>query len=131
MEKATVLIVDDDPDITEAMKVVLEHKNYAVNSAGNIEQAMESLKENRPNVIILDVMMDTPQDGFILSRQLKQNESYKDIPILMLTSVKDKMGIDFESAAGDESWLPVEEYLTKPVKPDVLLKKVESLLKKQ
>ena len=130
MGKAAILIVDDDPDITEAMKVVLEHKNYAVNNAGSIEQAMESLKENRPDVIILDVMMDTPQDGFILSRQLKQDENYKDIPILMLTSVKDKMGIDFESAAGDESWLPVDEYLAKPVKPDVLLKKVESLLKK-
>ncbi len=130
MEKATVLIVDDDPDITEAMKVVLEHKNYAVSSAGSIDEAMESLKENRPNVIILDVMMDTPQDGFILSRQLKQDENYKGIPILMLTSVKDRMGIDFESAAGDESWLPVDEYLAKPVKPDVLLKKVESLLKK-
>jgi DNA-binding response OmpR family regulator len=130
MEKATVLIVDDDPDITEAMKVVLEHKNYTVDSAGGIEQAMESLKQNRPDLIILDVMMETPQDGFILSRQLKQDENYKNIPILMLTSVKDKMGIDFESAAGDESWLPVDEYLPKPVKPDVLLQKVESLLKK-
>jgi DNA-binding response OmpR family regulator len=130
MGKAKVLIIDDDPDITEAMKVVLEHKDYAVNSADGIDQAMESLKANRPDVIILDVMMDTPQDGFVLSRQLKQDEKYKDIPILMLTSVKDKMGIDFESVAGDETWLPVDEYLAKPVKPDVLLKKVEGLLKK-
>jgi DNA-binding response OmpR family regulator len=129
MEKAKILIIDDDPDITEAMKVVLEHKNYAVDSADGIEQAMESLKENRPDLIILDVMMETPHDGFTLSRQLKEDENYRDIPILMLTSVKDKMGIDFESAAGDESWLPVDEYLAKPVKPDVLLKKVEGLLK--
>ena len=131
MEKAKVLIIDDDPDITEAMKVVLEHKDYAVSSAGGIDQAMESLKAERPDVIILDVMMETPHDGFTLSRQLKDDENYRDIPILMLTSVKDKMGIDFESAAGDESWLPVDEYLAKPVKPDVLLKKVEGLLKKQ
>ena len=130
MEKATVLIVDDDPDITEAMKVVLEYKNYAVNSAASVEQAMESLKNNCPDVMILDVMMESPQDGFILARQLKQDEKYKNIPILMLTSVQDKMGIDFKSAAGDETWLPVEEYLSKPVKPDVLLKKVEGLLKK-
>ena len=130
MGKATILIVDDDPDITEAMKVVLENKDYVVKSAGNVEQAMESLKESRPDVIILDVMMDTPQDGFVLSRQLKQDENYKEIPILMLTAVKEKMGIDFKSAAGDESWLPVEDYLSKPVKPDVLLEKVESLLKK-
>ena len=129
MEKAKILIIDDDPDITEAMKVVLEHKNYAVDSAGGIEQAMESLKESRPDLIILDVMMETPHDGFTLSRQLKEDENYRDIPILMLTSVKDKIGIDFESAAGDESWLPVDESLAKPVKPDVLLKKVEDLLK--
>ncbi|MBN1973881.1 MAG: response regulator [Sedimentisphaerales bacterium] len=130
MEKATVLIVDDDPDITEAMKVVLEHKNYAVNSAGSVEQAMDSLRKKRPDVMILDVMMETPHDGFILARQLKQDDRYKDIPILMLTGVQDKMGIDFESAAGDETWLPVDGYLAKPVKPDILLKKLGSLLKK-
>ena len=130
MEKATVLIIDDDPDITEAMKVVLENKDYIVRSSGSIESAMESLKENKPNIIILDVMMDTPQDGFILSRQLKQDANYKDIPILMLTSVKDVIGIDFESAAGDDTWLPVDEYLPKPVKPDVLLEKIAGLLEK-
>jgi CheY-like chemotaxis protein len=131
MEKATILIVDDDPDITEAMKVVLERKNYEVNSATSVEQAMESLKKKLPDVMILDVMMETPQDGFTLARELKQDEKYKNIPILMLTGVQDKMGIDFSSAAGDETWLPVEEYLSKPVKPDILLKKIESLLKKQ
>jgi CheY-like chemotaxis protein len=131
MEKAAILIVDDDPDITEAMKVVLEHKNYAVSSAENVRQAMESLKKKLPDVMILDVMMETPHDGFDLARQLKQDEKYKNIPILMLTGVQDKMGFDFKPAAGDETWLPVEEYLSKPVKPDVLLKKIEGLLKKQ
>ncbi|MBN1973138.1 MAG: response regulator transcription factor [Sedimentisphaerales bacterium] len=131
MEKATVLIVDDDPDITEAMTVILEQKGYVVNSAGSIEQAMESLQKQRSDIIILDVMMDTPQDGFILSRQLKQDEKYQNIPILMLTSVQGKIGIDFKSAAGDETWLPVDEYLAKPIKPDVLLKKIESLIRKR
>ena len=130
MGKAVVLIIDDDPDITEAMKVVLENKDYSVNNAGSVEQAMEYLKETTPDIIILDVMMDTPQDGFILSRQLKQDKDYKDIPILMLTSVKDVIGIDFESAAGDDTWLPVDEYLPKPIKPEVLLEKVAELLKK-
>jgi DNA-binding response OmpR family regulator len=130
MEKAVVLIIDDDPDITEAMKVVLENKDYSVSNAGNVDQAMEYLKESKPDIIILDVMMNTPQDGFILSRQLKQDTNYKDIPILMLTSVKDVIGIDFESVAGDDTWLPVDEYLPKPVKPEVLLEKVAELLEK-
>ena len=70
----------------------------------------------------------TSQEGFELSRQLKGSAEYKDIPILMLTAVKDKTGLDFKSTAGDESWLPVEAFLDKPVKPDVLLEKVASLL---
>jgi CheY-like chemotaxis protein len=91
---------------------------------------MAKLEANRPDLIILDVMMRTSQEGFELSRELKQNDAYKAIPILMLTAVKDKTGLDFKATAGDESWLPVEEFLDKPVKPDVLLEKVASLLPK-
>ena len=93
-------------------------------------EGMERLKANRPDLIILDVMMRTSQEGFELSRQLKHTAEYKDIPILMLTAVKDKTGLDFKATAGDESWLPVEEFLDKPVKPDVLLEKVASLIPK-
>ena len=91
---------------------------------------MEKLKEAKPDLIILDVMMRTSQEGFELSRALKSNKKYKDIPILMLTGVKEKTGLDFKTAAGDEAWLPVEEFLDKPVKPNVLLEKVEDLLQK-
>jgi len=76
------------------------------------------------------VMMRTSQEGFELSRELKNDAKYRDIPILMLTGVKEKTGLDFKSEAGDQSWLPVEEFLDKPVKPDVLLEKVEDLLQK-
>lgn len=130
MGQGAILIIDDDPDIIEAMKVVLENKGYEVRSAQDGAEGMERLKEARPDLIILDVMMRTSQEGFELSRQLKGSAEYKDIPILMLTAVKDKTGLDFKSTAGDESWLPVEEFLDKPVKPDVLLEKVASLLSK-
>ncbi len=66
-------------------------------------EGMERLKEAKPDLIILDVMMRTSQEGFEFSRELKHNEQYKDIPILMLTGVKQKTGLDFKSAAGDES----------------------------
>lgn len=130
MAEAKVLIIDDDPDITEAMRVVLENKGYSVDSSTNGDSAMQSIKSSKPDVIILDVMMNTPREGFVLSRALKKDPAYKDIPILMLTSVKEKTGIDFKSAAGDEDWLPVEEFLDKPVKPEVLVEKVQSLLSK-
>jgi CheY-like chemotaxis protein len=130
MASAKVLIVDDDPDITEAMRVVLEHRGYRVDSASDGVKALERIKAGRPDLIILDVMMTTPQEGFTLSRALKQDPATQAIPILMLTAVKDKTGIDFAPAAGDDAWLPVEAFLDKPVKPDILVQKVDALLNK-
>jgi CheY-like chemotaxis protein len=126
-----ILIIDDDPDITEAMTVVLENRGYEVASAADSTEGMNQLQASRPDVIILDVMMRTRQEGFELSRKLKNDPDYKNIPILMLTAVKEKTGLDFKPEAGDESWLPVEEFLDKPVKPDVLLEKVQGLLRKR
>jgi len=130
MAGGRVLIIDDDPDITAAMAVVLEGRGHEVSSARDGTEGMERLQQARPDLIILDVMMRTSQEGFDLARKLKQSPLYKDIPILMLTAVKHKTGFDFKTEVGDQSWLPVEEFLDKPVKPDVLVEKVESLLRK-
>ena len=130
MAEGKVLIIDDDPDITEAMRVVLEGRGHEVCSARDSTEGMEQLERARPDLIILDVMMRTPQEGFELARALKQSPSYKDIPILMLTAVKHKTGLDFKKESGDRSWLPVEEFLDKPVNSDVLLETVERPLRK-
>jgi CheY-like chemotaxis protein len=130
MKQAKILIVDDDPDITEVMRIVLENQGYTVDSAKDGDEGIKHMKVAKPDLIILDVMMNTISEGFLLSRELKKNPEYKDIPLLMVTAIKEKTGIDFKLAVGDESWLPVEEYLDKPVKPEVLLDKVRSLLKK-
>ena len=130
MEQAKILIVDDDPDITEAMKIVLETQDYMVSTAENGAQAMSQMKQAKPDLLILDVMMDTEREGFLLNRELKKDPGYKDIPVIMITAVKEKTGIDFKPVAGDESWLPVEEFLDKPIEPDVLLTKVKALLQK-
>lgn len=131
MAQGRILIIDDDPDITEAMTVVLENRGYEIESAADSSEGMAKLQANRPDMIILDVMMRTRQEGFELSRELKTNPDYKDIPILMLTAVKEKTGLDFKTTAGDDAWLPVEAFLDKPVKPDVLLEKVQSLLQRR
>ena len=128
MGQGSILIIDDDPDITEAMAVVLKNRGYDVRSAQDGSEGMTRLKEAKPDLIILDVMMRTSQEGFEFSRELKRNKKFKDIPILMLTGVKQKTGLDFKTAAGDEAWLPVDEYLDKPVRPNVLVEKVEALL---
>ena len=124
-----ILIIDDDPDITEAMKVVLENKGYQVASAAGGADGLERMKQEKPDLVILDVMMSTSSEGFVISREIKSDQNLKKIPSLMVTAAKERTGIDFQAASGDETWLPVEAYLDKPVKPDVLVQKVEELLK--
>ena len=93
---------------------------------------MEKVRAERPDLILLDVMMSTWQDGFEMARELKNNDSQaiKNTPILMLTGVEGKTGIDFKSTAGDPTWCPVEGFLNKPVEPDVLLAEVKKILQK-
>lgn len=129
MANGKILIVDDDPDIVEAMKVVLSNKGYQVSSAQDSDVAEACLAKDVPDLIILDVMMRSPQEGFGFARWLHKNDAYKNIPVLMLSGVKGETGIDFKSEAGDDAWLPVTAFLDKPVKPDVLVDKVASLIK--
>jgi CheY-like chemotaxis protein len=130
MENAKVLIVDDDLDLSKALKVMLESENYCVSAVSDSTAGMEKVRSERPDLIVLDVMMSSWQDGFEMARELKKDSQYKDIPILMMTGVKDKTGIDFKSTAGDPTWCPVDGFLDKPVEPDVLLAEVGKLLQK-
>jgi DNA-binding response OmpR family regulator len=124
-----ILVIDDDPDLVEAMKVVLESKNYRVVTAESGEEGLEGVRSERPDLIILDVMMETRDKGFEVSRKIRSDEVSKNVPILMLTAVKEETGTGFARQAGDETWLPVDAYLEKPLKPDELLAKVEELLR--
>ncbi len=126
---AKILIIDDDPDIVVAMKIVLESKAHSVRVAGSGEEGLKQVNLDKPDLVILDVMMETMDKGFEVAKALKKDQGHKDIPILMLTAIKDSTGLDFKNEAGDEDWLPVDDYMEKPLKPEVLLSKVESLLK--
>ena len=128
MAKAKILVTDDDQDIRDSLQAILESKDYEVVTAADRAEGMEKVKADKPDLMILDVMMSTWQDGFEMARELKQDPEYKDIPILMLTGVKEKTGIDFKSTAGDETWNPVDGFLEKPVQPDVLLSEIARLL---
>ncbi len=131
MEKAKILIVDDDLDLANAMQVILESQQYVVITAGDKAGGMELIRTEKPDLVILDVIMSTWSDGFDMARELKKGGELKDMPILMLTGVKDKTGIDFKSSAGDPTWLPVDAFLDKPVESETLLAEVEKLLSKR
>jgi len=128
MKNAKILIVDDDPDLTKALKATLESKNYIVITASNSEEGMEKINTDKPDLLVLDVMMATSEDGFEMARELKNNPQFKKMPILILTAIKGRTGIDFKSSAGDRDWLPVEGFLDKPVEPQVLLAEIKRLL---
>jgi len=107
MSAKKILIIDDDVDFVESTRVILEAKGYKVSSAGNRDEGFEKVKQISPDLILMDVMMEKMSDGFDLTRKLKSEEKYKDIPILMLTAIGEKTGFGFSDVAGDKIWLPV------------------------
>jgi CheY-like chemotaxis protein len=131
MENAKILIVDDDPDFTMAIKTILQTEHYTIVTASDKTKGMEKIETDKPDLVILDVMMSTWSDGFEMSRELKKDPQHEDIPILMLTGVEKRTGIGFKSTAGDPEWLPVNGFLDKPIEPEVLLAEVKRLLYKK
>jgi len=123
-----ILIIDDDPDIVETLKIFLKDNGYEVISASSGEKGLNMAKKEQPNLIILDAMMKTADQGFVVARQLKMDQNYKNIPIIMLTALKEQTGFDFKKEAHDETWLPVDDYCDKPVQLDELNSKIETLL---
>ena len=128
MSKAKILIADDDPDIRESLQAILETQQYTVVTAVDKADGMEKVQAEKPDLAILDVMMSTWEDGFQMSRELKNNPQFKDMPIIMLTGIKKETGIDFKASAGDPTWCPVDVYLEKPIEPEKLLTEVSKLL---
>ena len=128
---AKILMIDDDPDIIEALRILLESAGHEFYAAQSATEGLEQLREVNPDLIILDVMMDTATDGFHFSLKLRgqghdpEYAAYRDVPILMLTSVHTTTPLRF---APDEDYLPVDAFLEKSADPDQVLAKVEELL---
>lgn len=121
---ALIAIIDDDPDILDASSLVLKSKGYNVITATNPNDGYKIVKEQKPNLIILDVMMDEPDDGFFLAQRFRKEKIMT--PILMYTSVSKAIGFEF----GKNEMVPVDDFVEKPISPDELVKKVENLLHK-
>jgi CheY-like chemotaxis protein len=122
----TVLLVDDDADFVEMNRVLLEQNGYAVRVAYSGRQCLEQVAMLRPDIIILDMVMEKQSDGFDVSRELRNSEHTKSIPLVMITSVNDAIPFRIEP---DRTWLPVDALLEKPVDPQLLLTVVGKALK--
>jgi DNA-binding response OmpR family regulator len=123
---ARILVVDDDPDITFAVSLYLKKNHHDVQTAASRVEGMEALKAFNPDLMILDVMMEQPDDGIAMAQDLRRAGCA--VPIIMLTSVGKVTGMSYDR---DNDLVPVEAFFEKPVRPDDLMKKVAELLKKQ
>jgi CheY-like chemotaxis protein len=128
---AKILMIDDDPDVTLAIQIPLEAVGYEFASANNSTEGLEKVKEYNPDLIILDVMMDSATEGFQTSLKLKDKApdseyaAYRDTPILMLTSVHTTTPLRF---GPDDDYLPVDTFMEKSSPPEDVLAKVKELL---
>lgn len=129
---AKILIIDDDPDIVEAVRLILESSGHTVEEARDGPSGLSMVKQFGPDLIILDVMMESDSAGFHVAYQLRSQDpeseyaAYSKVPILMLTAIGKQRGMAF-SPETDREFLPVDEFVEKPIQPADLLEKVARL----
>lgn len=123
-----ILVVDDDPDIVDQLTLLLKKEGYEVASAGGMEEAEQVLLTVKPDLAIVDLMMEHKDSGFVLCHEIKK--LYPETPIIVLTGVKAETGISFAASSGDEqSWVKADRMLDKPVRPEQLKNEIRHLLK--
>jgi CheY-like chemotaxis protein len=128
MQKAKILVVDDDPDIRVAITTILESQDYEVDTASDGVEALERLRQEVPDLLILDLLMPR-KDGFEVIKELRGNPKYAKLPILILTSVPEEPGrrrYELETGLA----MDVQDYVEKPIPPADLLHRVEKLVKR-
>jgi len=134
MRNATdILIIEDDKDLVDTMRIILESKAYRVRVAYNGKQGYAEIEKKTPDLIILDVMMSTDTEGFDLAYKLQRDPEHIKIPIMMLTSFPQKMAEEgpekFQHILG-EGW-PVAMFFEKPIAPEKLLSAIEDILRQK
>jgi CheY-like chemotaxis protein len=131
---AKILIIDDDPDIVTAVRLTLESAGHQIVAADSGKDGLAKIKAEHPELIILDVMMETHTEGFQLALKLHSPDpasdlkQFKDTPILMLTAIHSTTPMRYEP---DIDYLPVELFVDKPIDPDDLIKKVSWILSRK
>lgn len=122
-----ILIIDDDIDLVEVLRIVLESHGYIVIDAQDGERGYSLIEREKPDLVILDVMMRTEDEGFVIAEKIRSTPKIADIPIIMLTAVVQQTGYQYNK---DDETLPVNEFIEKPVMPNTLLAYIEKYLGK-
>lgn len=122
-----ILLVDDDPDFIEIHRTILESSGYAVDAVYNSRDVLPKLRDNKYDLLILDLMMEEKDSGFTIAYAVREDTQLAHTPILMLTSAEEKTGFSFQFSK-DKEWMKVDDYASKPLRPSELIHKVETLL---
>jgi len=126
MKTPSILIVEDDKDFVSVVETILSRKLYTIQVAYNREEAMKKIKEKKPDLILLDIMMEKANDGFVICEEIKSDPEYWDIPIIAISSIASQTG--FSPEVGEH--FKADTFIEKPVKSNDLLENVEKYLKR-
>ena len=127
-EPQEILVIDDDPNFAVILKPILESKGYKIITANNKDEAIKVLRRRKPDLILLDIMMEKMTDGFDICHKLKHDPEMKTIPVLAVSSITAETGFRF-SPATDGEYFEADDFMEKPVEPTALLARVDKLLK--
>lgn len=124
---AKILIVDDDPDFVEATRIVLEKAGHTTLSAASGNECYQKMKSEKPDLVILDVIMDTVLDGLTITQRIHEDEEINQIPIIMVTSIANT---DYAALFPTDEYIHINAFMSKPVEPAELIRQINKLLKK-
>jgi len=128
MAKAKILVVDDDADFVESTAAILEARGYEVVGACNGEEGLEKAKSELPQMIIIDLMMNTINEGYGFCLEIRKDERFKQVPLLMISSAHQTDIFKELNFVPDDIWFPIDTFLDKPIDRDTLLVHVNKLL---
>jgi two-component system alkaline phosphatase synthesis response regulator PhoP len=127
-EQKRLLMIDDDPDFVAGIKAILEGANYKVDVAYNPKDGFEALQTNPPDLLLLDIMMGRGAEGVMLARKLRKDPKLREIPVLIITGIREQIAFLFPGEPVHPRFVPVDELVEKPVEPQFLLDRVSALL---
>lgn len=127
--KKKILLIDDDEDLLRSFQVTLESNGYDVITSYDGKDGFTKLKNEKPDLLVLDVMMNTKLEGYTLLHLIKKEPEYKKIPIILLTGIIDELGVNLYSGVEDNEMLPNVHLRDKPIDPFILVELIGDLLK--
>jgi CheY-like chemotaxis protein len=122
-----ILVVDDDADVREALRLILEPKGYRLTFCATGPLAQEAIKKEPPDLILLDIMLATVSEGLHIAYSLKKDEALSRIPIIMISSIGQAVGLDYAKEVGTD-YVPAECFLNKPLEANSVIRAVEQAL---